>query len=163
MSFFGIYKSPLKHPEVSWRSKGFHEFDFRKIVRRTKGFKHLAKEDHVSGKPYLFIQTKWQWDLKGKWEKLLVKRLCKSYQKQMNISRKLCPLSREVNQVTALHHFTFKIKIHSLVMHLNLFLIGDNYFTTLYMFLPFINMNQPYVIICPLPLEPHSYVPPHPT
>ena len=47
-----------------------------------------------------------------------------SYQKQNNISGKLCLLNREANQVTVLPLFTFKNKTHSLFMHLNLFLIG---------------------------------------
>ena len=32
-----------------------------------------------------------------------------------------------------------------------------------YWFLPYITMNQPYVYICPLPLEPASHLPPHRT
>ena len=38
----------------------------------------------------------------------------------------------------------------------------DNCFTISCWFLPHINMNQPW-IICPLPLEALSYLPPHPT
>ena len=39
----------------------------------------------------------------------------------------------------------------------------NNCFTILCWFLPNINMNQPYVYICSLPLEPSSNLPPHPT
>ena len=42
-----------------------------------------------------------------------------------------------------------------------LFQLKDNCFTTLYWFLPYIDMNQPQVDICPLPLEPPSHpIPP---
>jgi len=30
-------------------------------------------------------------------------------------------------------------------------------------FLPYISVNQPQIFVCPLPLEPPSYLPPHPT
>ena len=30
-------------------------------------------------------------------------------------------------------------------------------------FLPYNNVNQPQVYLCPLPLEPPSHLPPHPT
>ena len=43
------------------------------------------------------------------------------------------------------------------------FLLEDNCFTILCWFLPHINMNQPQVYICRLPLEPPSHLPPHPT
>ena len=50
---------------------------------------------------------------------------------------------------------------------INLFLIylvlKNNCFIILCWFLPHINMNQLYVYICPLPLEPLSHLPPHPT
>ena len=36
-------------------------------------------------------------------------------------------------------------------------------FTVSYWFLPYINMNQLQVCICPLPLEPASHLPPHPS
>ena len=36
----------------------------------------------------------------------------------------------------------------------------DNCFTISCWFLPYISMNQPYVYICPLPLEPPSHVSP---
>ena len=37
-----------------------------------------------------------------------------------------------------------------------------NYFTILWWFLPYINMNQPQVYMCPPHLEPPSQLPPHP-
>ena len=37
----------------------------------------------------------------------------------------------------------------------------DNYFTILWWFLQYINMNQPWVNMCPPPPEPHSHIPPH--
>jgi len=43
------------------------------------------------------------------------------------------------------------------------FLLEDNCFTILCLFLPYINMKQPKVYICPLPPEPHSHLPPHST
>ena len=39
--------------------------------------------------------------------------------------------------------------------------LEDNCFTILYWFLPYINMNQPQVYICPLPPEPPSHLPAH--
>ena len=39
----------------------------------------------------------------------------------------------------------------------------DICFTVLCQLLPFINMNQPQVYICPLPLEPPSHLPPIPS
>ena len=39
----------------------------------------------------------------------------------------------------------------------------DNCFTILWWFLPYINISQPQVYMCPLPFEPPSYLPPHPT
>jgi len=44
-----------------------------------------------------------------------------------------------------------------------IFLLEDNCFTTLCWPLPYINMNQPQVHMCLLPLEPPSHLPPHPT
>ena len=41
-------------------------------------------------------------------------------------------------------------------------LLEDNCFTLLCGPLPYINMNQPQVYICPFPLEPPSTLPPHP-
>jgi len=43
--------------------------------------------------------------------------------------------------------------------------LEDNCFTMLCWFLPYINMNQSQVYICPLPLEPPSHLPPesHPS
>ena len=43
------------------------------------------------------------------------------------------------------------------------FKLEDNCFTILCWPLPYININQLQVYICPLPLEPHSYLSPHPT
>ena len=43
------------------------------------------------------------------------------------------------------------------------FLLEDNYFTVLCRFLPYISMNRPQVHPRPLPLEPPSCLPPHPT
>ena len=45
----------------------------------------------------------------------------------------------------------------------SIFLIGGNCFIMLCWFLPFSNMNQLYVYICPLPSELSSHLPPHPT
>ena len=39
----------------------------------------------------------------------------------------------------------------------------DNCFTILCWFLPYINMNQSQIYIYPLPFEPPSHLPPHPT
>ena len=39
----------------------------------------------------------------------------------------------------------------------------DNWFTMLCWFLPYINMNQPKVCTCSLPLDPPSHFPLHPT
>ena len=39
----------------------------------------------------------------------------------------------------------------------------DNCFTILCWLLPYINLNQPQVHICPLSSEPSSHLPPHPT
>ena len=43
------------------------------------------------------------------------------------------------------------------------FQLEDNCFTILCWFLPHINMNQPQVYICPLPLESPPHLPLHPT
>ena len=43
------------------------------------------------------------------------------------------------------------------------FLLEDNCLITLCRFLPYINKNQPQEYKCPLPLEPLSHLPPHPT
>ena len=43
------------------------------------------------------------------------------------------------------------------------FQLKDNCCTILCWFLPYINMNQPQVYVCPLPLEPPSYIPPIPS
>ena len=43
------------------------------------------------------------------------------------------------------------------------FLLKDNSFTEFCCFLSNLNMNQPSVYICPLPLEPPSHLPAHPT
>ena len=48
------------------------------------------------------------------------------------------------------------------VVVLKIFSLEDNCFTVLYWSLPYINMNQPKVYICPLPLEPPSHSTPHP-
>ena len=45
----------------------------------------------------------------------------------------------------------------------NLFLWEDNYFIILCWFLPYINMNQPLIYVCPLPVEPLSHFWLHPT
>ena len=45
----------------------------------------------------------------------------------------------------------------------NLFLLEDNYFIILCWFLPYINMNQPLIYVCPLPVEPLSHFWLHPT
>ena len=39
--------------------------------------------------------------------------------------------------------------------------LGANYFTILWWFLPYIDMNQPWVYMCPHP-EPPCHLPPHP-
>ena len=44
-----------------------------------------------------------------------------------------------------------------------IFLLEDNWFTTLCWPLPYINMNQPQVHTCLLPPEPPSHLLPHPT
>ena len=43
------------------------------------------------------------------------------------------------------------------------FKLKDNCFTVLSWFLSYINMNQPQVYLCPLPLEPPFHLPPHHT
>ena len=43
------------------------------------------------------------------------------------------------------------------------FLLEDNCFTILWWFLPYINIYQPQVYICPFLLEPPSHLPPNPT
>jgi len=43
------------------------------------------------------------------------------------------------------------------------FLMEDNCFTMLCWFLSYINMDQPQVYMCALPLEPPSHLPPHST
>jgi len=50
-----------------------------------------------------------------------------------------------------------------LFLFLIYFQLEDNCFPMLYWFLPYINMNQPLVYIHPLPLEPLSHLPSHPT
>ena len=51
-----------------------------------------------------------------------------------------------------------------LLCFLKLFIFkGNNCFTMLCWFLPYNNVNQLLVYICPLPLEPPSHLPPHPT
>ena len=48
-------------------------------------------------------------------------------------------------------------------IYIFLFLLGDNCFTILCWFLPYINMNQSQVYIYPLPPEPPTpHLPPHP-
>ena len=42
------------------------------------------------------------------------------------------------------------------------FQLKDDCFTVLCWFLPYINMNQPWVQTCPLPLKPPSHLTPHP-
>ena len=44
---------------------------------------------------------------------------------------------------------------------INLFYLESNYFTILWWFLPYIDMNQPQVYVCP-PSRTPSYLPPHP-
>ena len=41
-------------------------------------------------------------------------------------------------------------------------LIGNNYFTIMWWFLPYINMNQPQLYTCPPNPETLSHLPPHP-
>ena len=48
-------------------------------------------------------------------------------------------------------------------IYLLIFLSKDNCFTEVCCFLSNLNMNQPCVYIYPLPFEPPSYLPPHPT
>ena len=43
------------------------------------------------------------------------------------------------------------------------FFIGANYFVILCWFLPYINVNQHQVYLCPLPLEPYFHLSPTPT
>ena len=43
------------------------------------------------------------------------------------------------------------------------FQLEDSYFAILYWFLPYISMNHPQGYICPLPLEPLSYLPMYPS
>ena len=43
------------------------------------------------------------------------------------------------------------------------FLLKDNCFTILCQFLPFINISQPQAYTFPVPLEPPSHLPPHPS
>ena len=49
------------------------------------------------------------------------------------------------------------------IAFLKKFLLEGNCFTILCWFLPYINMNQPKVYICPLPLEPPSHFQPLPS
>ena len=53
--------------------------------------------------------------------------------------------------------------LKSILFLKNIFLLGDNCFTILCWFLPYIDTSQPQVYICPLPLAPPSRLPPHPT
>ena len=62
----------------------------------------------------------------------------------------------------SLNHWSTK-EIPTYFFWIYLFLIGHNCFTIFCCFLPYINMNQPSVYISPLPLEPRSPLPPHPT
>ena len=48
-------------------------------------------------------------------------------------------------------------------LFLKKFFIGANYFVILCWFLPYINMNQHQVYLCPLPLEPYFHLSPTPT
>ena len=56
------------------------------------------------------------------------------------------------------HFFLFKVLFYFLI---GLFSLETNYFTILSWFLPYIDMNQPWVYMCPHPELP-SRLPPHP-
>ena len=68
-----------------------------------------------------------------------------------------------MNKIAYWAHSVFWELVFSFFLNLYISLLRDNCFTELCLFLPNITMNQPQVHMCPLPLEPPSHLPPHPT
>ena len=62
-----------------------------------------------------------------------------------------------LNHLTLYEYYFLKIQE-------NIFLVYCNWRTSIVLWwvLPYINMNQPWAYICPLPPEPPSHFPPHP-
>ena len=75
----------------------------------------------------------------------------------------LCPFYAWGNLSNTPCYTGHAVYVRSPAIHFLKFLLEDNCFTILWWFLPYINISQPQVYMCPLPFEPPSYLPPHPT